>query len=447
MPERNADRIQLYAENPMYWQYRGKPVLLLGGSSEDNLFQVPDVEAELDRLAEAGGNYVRCTMSSRDEDDVWPFAKDEETGLYDLTRPEGEYWQKFQRFLDLTLDRDIILQIEVFDRFDYAREPWLDNPYNPVNNINYTAGESGLAEKYRLHPSKRENGFFRSVPALENNITLLPHQRTFVDKLLSLTLERPNVLYCISNETNESSEWGAYWCGYIRSAAAEKKVGVEVTEMWDVHDILHEMHEATWGHPELYSFCDISQGNHQPASKHWEGMLGFREMIAGSARPRPLNTVKIYGCNSYRYGTTRDAQERFWRNIFAGLAGTRFHRPPAGIGSSDRAMANIRSMRMITDEMDIPACLPRPDLLGNASYNEAYCFANPPRQYGVFFPDGGDVMLDVSAAGGREMTVRWLDILESRWVTSQSFVPEQSTMRLATPTDSGYWAALVTSEM
>ncbi len=37
--ERDADRIQLYPKNPFYWQYRGKPVLLLGGSSSDCLFQ------------------------------------------------------------------------------------------------------------------------------------------------------------------------------------------------------------------------------------------------------------------------------------------------------------------------------------------------------------------------------------------------------------------------
>ena len=38
---RNADRIRPYAKNPRYWQYNGKPVMLLGGSNDDNLFQWP----------------------------------------------------------------------------------------------------------------------------------------------------------------------------------------------------------------------------------------------------------------------------------------------------------------------------------------------------------------------------------------------------------------------
>jgi len=35
----NADRIQPHVKNPYFWQYAGRPVLLLGGSDDDNLFQ------------------------------------------------------------------------------------------------------------------------------------------------------------------------------------------------------------------------------------------------------------------------------------------------------------------------------------------------------------------------------------------------------------------------
>ena len=110
----DADRIQPCNENqnenkqanPSYWQYRGRPLLLLGGSVEDNLFQIPDIEQHLDLLASVGGNYVRCTMSSRDPCNVWPFEKDPATGLYDLNKPGAEYWRRFARFLDLTAARE-----------------------------------------------------------------------------------------------------------------------------------------------------------------------------------------------------------------------------------------------------------------------------------------------------------------------------------------------------
>jgi hypothetical protein len=61
----NADRIQPYVKNPFYWQYKGAPVLLLGGSVEDNLFQIADIEDQLDLLHSLGGNYVQPRRGRR----------------------------------------------------------------------------------------------------------------------------------------------------------------------------------------------------------------------------------------------------------------------------------------------------------------------------------------------------------------------------------------------
>ena len=440
----NTDRIQPYAQNPFYWQYKGQPVLLIGGSVEDNLFQIPDLEAHLDLLASCGGNYVRCTMSSRDPGDVWPFERDPATGLYDLTRPGEAYWQRFSHFLELAAERDIIAQFEMWDRFDFAREPWQDNPYNPRNNVNYTAEASGLKEVITTHPGRRESAFFHTVPALENNQVVLPYQIQQVEQMLSISLNHGNTLYCMDNETNESPEWGKYWALLIQAKAAEAGVLVQCTEMWDAHNLLDGEHAATFDHPELYSFVDVSQNNHSPADKHWSNPQEIRRRLVDSGHIRPMNSVKIYGANSGAYGSTRDAQERFWRNIFGGLASSRFHRPASGLGLNGIAQAHIRSTRMFTDVLDIVACVPRNDLLHNRSWNEAYCTANPGAQYGVFFPDGGNVQLDVSAAGGRSLTLRWLDIRQSRWSGAKTVSADaQGLLKLVTPTEEGYWAALV----
>jgi len=39
---------------PSYWQFEGKPILLLGGSVEDNLFQIADLQEHLDLLSAVG---------------------------------------------------------------------------------------------------------------------------------------------------------------------------------------------------------------------------------------------------------------------------------------------------------------------------------------------------------------------------------------------------------
>ena len=46
----SGGRIRPWPEDPRYWEYGGKPVLLLGGSKDDNIFQLPDLREHLDDL-------------------------------------------------------------------------------------------------------------------------------------------------------------------------------------------------------------------------------------------------------------------------------------------------------------------------------------------------------------------------------------------------------------
>jgi len=431
----NDNRIQIYKDNPRYWQYKGKPVLLLGGSVEDNLFQIPDIEAHLDLLRSVGGNYVRCTMSCRDEGDVWPFAKVGE--FYDLEQWNEEFWRRFSTFLELTAERNIVVQIEIWATFDYYRDNWELNPFNPKNNRNYTVEETGLPEVVDSHPVETKNNFFWSVPDENDQQTVLRYQRKFMDEILSCSLKFGHVLYCMDNETSVTPAWGAYWATYIREKAAEAGVSVETTEMWDKWDLSHEQHRATFDHPETYSFCDISQNNHQKGETHWTNAQRIR---AALSPVRPLNSVKIYGADTGRFGDTRDGLERFWRNVFGGLAGARFHRPPSGLGLSEEAQAHIRSMRMLTDGLDIFTCEPGNDLLTNRKENGAYVTADPGRVYAVYFPDGGTVDLDLGDTPGR-LQVRWLDIGSSAW-TREEELEGGGTITLTAP-GAGYWGAIV----
>src|SRR3546814_16093353 len=82
--------IQAYSENPAYWQYKGKPVLLLGGTDDDNLFQRAQVAPHLDSLARIGGNYIRNTMSDSDPGNERAFLR-LASGKYDLNQWNPEY--------------------------------------------------------------------------------------------------------------------------------------------------------------------------------------------------------------------------------------------------------------------------------------------------------------------------------------------------------------------
>jgi hypothetical protein len=130
--EYEKNRIKPFTENPRYWQYEGEPVLLIGCTKEDNLFQIPDLKEHLDLLVSVGGNYIRNTMSSRDEGNVFPFAK--RGDKYDLTQWNEIYWGRFENMLTWTQERDIIVQLEVWAKWDMFSSGWEKSPWNPGMN-------------------------------------------------------------------------------------------------------------------------------------------------------------------------------------------------------------------------------------------------------------------------------------------------------------------------
>ena len=428
-------RISIYPRNPRYWQIDGRPTVLIGGSVEDNLFQIPNLREHLDLLQSVGGNYVRCTMSCRDEGDVWPFAKPDK--LYDLDRWNPEFWRRFAHFLELTSERGIVAQIELWATFDYYRENWDVNPFNPKNNLTYTAQEAGLPLTVNSHPVRTENNFFWSVPQERDQEIVLAYQERFVAEILRHSLPYGNVLYCIDNETSVTAAWGAYWSEFSKSEAAEAGVSVETTEMWDAHDLFHQQHKATLDHRETYSFADVSQNNHQIGQAHWDNA----QLIRRSIDPiRPLNNVKIYGADTGRYGNDVDAQQRFWRNLLGGMASARFHRPPAGLGLCPIVQANLRSARSLLDSMEIWRCEPRHDLLRGRSDNGAYCAAEPGKRYAVYFPTGQRAELDLSAVDGG-IRAMWLEVSSSAW-QRQEELGGGAWVDLIPPTES-QWVALI----
>ena len=436
------NRIQIYKENPRYWQYKGEPILLIGGSVEDNLFQIPNLREHLELLKSVGGNYVRSTMGWSDEGDMPPFKKVGDK--YDLNQWNEEFWTRFRNFTTWTHEMDIIVQIEVWATFTYYRDNWDVNPFNPKNNSNYTAEETGLPTVVKNHPVATGNNFFWSVPKERNQEIVLKYQEKFVDKLLSETLQYGHILYCMDNETAVTAAWGEYWATYIQEKASEAGRVVETTEMWDPWDLSDEKHKATFDHPETYSFCDISQNNHQKRQRHWDNAQKIRAQLSPI---RPINNIKIYGADSGRFGSTRDGLERFWRNVFGGFASARFHRPNSGVGLSEIAQAHLKSMRTITDEMDIFMCKPHNDLLSNREENEAYTTANPGKEYAVYFPKGGSVDLNLSAGKSTDtktVSIRWLNIRKSEW-KKQEEIPFSDSITLTAPTEA-HWAVLIQSK-
>ncbi len=419
-------------------------MVLLGGSVEDNLFQTSDLAAHLDLLKASGGNYIRNTLSSRDEGNVWMFQQRDD-GKYDLEHYNEEYYARLRHLLDLCLERDIMVQFELWDRFDYARNEWHGNPFRPINNINYTVASSGLKNEYPRHPGSNDNPFFRSIPKRDNNMVVLKYQQKHMNRLLATSFPYPNVLYCMDNETGANPDWGAYWSQYVKDKAKFMGVIVQTTEMWDDWNLRGAQHRNTLDHPEIYSFVDTSQNNQKKGQVHWDNLQWVRDYLKKS--PRPINHVKCYGADTGRFGDARDGVERFWRSLVGGAASIRFHRPTSGQGLGERAQANIKSARMFSGAFDLTKGTPLQrnavvdKLLRDVGENEAYVNSGP-KTHAIYMPRGGEVRL-VSSYFGAKPVVRWLDIEHSAW--QESVVLKGADPTLKTPGE-GAWLALVTPE-
>jgi len=445
-PEEN---IRPYDNNPWYWQYQGNPVVLYGGTGNDNLFQWTGEKLieELDLLVALGGNYVRNTMSDRSAGDLFAFLETE-NGLYDLDRWNEEYWNRLKSLLIETESRGIIVQITLWDQFDILGDNWEKHPWNPENNINFQQGAI----------SNRDD-FYSTVS--DQNSEVLFYQKRFVEKIMSITLGFGHILYNINNESSEGSTWENFWAGYIHEKAIEQNMNVHVTSMhFDPSNSVR--HVLTY--PELYTFAEISQNNQDSRGgrgpAHWQNIIDWRTII-GSVGPMPMNNEKVYGSydgRNYSSGTGKEAEARFWRNIFAGAASSRFHRDEAhwGIGLQERAQVNIRAMSMFLDEFNLFKASPLNELLHSyVSMNtsmEAYCLADVGSQYAIYFPVGRySIELDPWVYSD-QLKVRWLDIDDGVWLEEEILDVtweggrlewgDRGRVRLTTPDNKPYVALL-----
>ena len=451
------DYIDIDPRSPWYWNYKGETLMLLGASWQDNLFNHPNgLEEHLDAIEAVGGNYLRNTMSHRNVGNVFAFSQNED-GLFDLNEFNEEYWQRLENFLEMTWQRDMIVQIEIWDPWDHYRDHqsfggWSRNPFNPANNVNYTVEESQMPSEIDYSPvgEPTEHPFFRTVPALNNNLPVLKYQTAFVDKILSISLKYPNVLYCIHNETGEFVEFGDYWAAHLQGKVREKGVPIHITDMRRDEDVRSHTHQHIYERNDLYTFIDISQNTAFPGlgQGHYDNILYVRERIA--ANPRPINHVKNYG--SFRHGE-EESVARMGRIIFAGGASARFHRPhpiedPAqmyeksefGLGMNPRAQQILKTLRMVTDELDMALTFPRNDLLNNREDNEAYLLMQPGQRYAVYFPQEGSIALDISAETGTWQK-QWINLDGAKWEEPNS-VEVASEILLSSP-EPGHWIVLL----
>ena len=282
-------RIQPWPQDARYWQYQGQPVLLLGGSKDDNLFQIPDLKEHLDEMAAVGANYIRNTMSDRQDKgfELYPF-KPLADGKYDLDQWNETYWQRFENMLRWTSERGIIVQIEVWDRFDYSTATTGSRIRTTPRTTSTTPTSSrALPSTTRITRAATSSPSSSPRPSSGTTRSCCRTSSGSSTSCSPTRCKHDHVLYCMDNETSGEEAWGAYWAEYIRQRAKEAGTQVCVTEMWDAWDLKSERAPAHAGSSRNgTTSADVSQNNQKKGQEHWDNFQWVRNHIAEHNRGR-----------------------------------------------------------------------------------------------------------------------------------------------------------------
>lgn len=455
-----ADGIEI---SDRYWSYQGQKVLLIGGWNHGhNPFLDHDtmdadgvsgvsteeqITAAMDEMVDAGGNLLRCVLDPGVGAGIQGFDFCAKSGeLYDLRRMAGPYWTRLDFFLSQAQARAIIVQIEIWDRFDWyngGHKGWPASPFNPKNNINYTTATSGLLESYEGKGDRTGNPFGWGTPGQTTYVNadkqrkaqydlVRSYQERFIDKLLSVTFAYDNVLYSANNEVrHQEPAWGRYWMRYIRGKAASQGKTVLCTDMfWDLLDLPGpSMFDYLMANADFYDYFDVSQVSAQRnkrsdsarevGQKHWT-MVSHAAAEARTVH-RLLHMNKIYGSRDRDggwMGSADNAVGEFWRGLIAGVAAVRFHRPDSGIGLSTKSKNCMRATRLIESKVKFWEVNPRQDLLSECGQDEAYVAAQPGEKYVLYFTEDGNdgsVLLNLKPYRGTSFTVYWVNIETGHW--------------------------------
>lgn len=354
---RNVKPITPFQENPFYFSWKGKPVFLLGAanfhswtpiSRPDNV----DIKKQMDRLADAIDEinsphvlgFVRCLpydpanhMHDGNVPTVlqpWQKLAD---GRYDLSRINPSWKERLHQYLKLALEQNIIVSLEVWDDWSVTRGPggqydpgpegaWNAHPFNPKNNVNYD--DAVLPDT----TSACGAPFYSTIPSDENNQTVLKLQQNYVNQLMTIADDYPNVIINISNESRANLKWSQYWATYIRKKLPEEYMigDMPSTNRRDGGgQCQHRFSPLTLSLDPHYDYVDISQGvsGHEfntitgQVIKGARRILSYRQKMQIQGQVKPLVVSKDY---------TRDEKGGrmvLWSRFIGGAASARFHRP------------------------------------------------------------------------------------------------------------------------
>jgi len=281
----SSQPVHLNPVNPHYFEYKGKPVILI--TSAEHYGALINLDFDYIRyfnaLNEQGmnssrvfsGSYIeresdiswmlyRNTLAPRPNRLIVPWARSSDPGYsgggnkFDLNNWDDNYFRRLKDLIAQAKVRGIFIELTLFGN-QYKDSIWANSPLYPLNNIQ-GAGPSGLKS-------------FLVFQTL-NNRQLLSYQESLVRKIVTELNSFDNVYYEISNEPYND---------VLDSAAVD---------LWNYHMVkLIKETESKLPNKHLIATCfsiinnrDVSIANfhyvHVPKMQSFEWLLSLNKVIS-----------------------------------------------------------------------------------------------------------------------------------------------------------------------
>lgn len=408
-----AGPLRVSPDNPRYFvDVNGQIVYLTGSHTWQNLIDhgqtnpppVFDNTAYLDFLEAHNHNFFRLWSWEQTKYAVWDpspnftFAQSpfQRTGIgtandglpkFDLDKFDQTYFDRMRQRIQAARDRGIYVSVMLFNGWSpiYPKgnssyqNSWVAHPFNAANNINGIDGDlNGDNNGVETHEWHKTN------PAWDKMFLV---QQSYVRKVIDTVNDLDNVLFEISNESNNTSAtWQYYMIDYVKSYEATKPfqhpVGMTV-EYPDGNNSVLFNSPADWISPNGSLNPPVANGSKVilADTDHLCGICGNRQWVWKSFM-QGENPIFMDGNDGADYGwNPGDAQ---WDSLRSNLGYT---------------LAYAR-------RINLAAMNPRADLCSTG-----YCLANPVSpgaEYLVYQPNSGSFSVNLSATSG-SLLVEWFN--------------------------------------
>ena len=428
-----AAPLRLHPDNPHYFEFRGKPaVLITSGEHYGAVMNLDfDFREYLDELARHGFDHTRLfsgtyrevagtfniignTLAPAPGRYVCPWARSNQSGSidggskFDLTRWDTNYFSRLKSFVREADRHGIVVEINLFCAM-YSDDLWKASPMNAANNVN-NIGNVGRGEVYAL----KEKALTDAQLAVTRRIA---------QELNSFD----NIYYEVCNEPYERGGLHPDWQNRIVDAIVEAEAGLRNKHLISINQphgpvqkpnpavSIHNFHAAK---PEFVT-----------TNYHLNKVIGDNE-TGGSARDDA----------TYR--------KEGWQFIFAGGAlfshldfsfatthprGTFLdHNAPGG--GSPALRKQLAILKRFIESFNFVRMRPNPSVIkaGIPGKGHAFALVEPGVAYAIYLSGRGPVELTIELPKGTYRTA-WLRPTDGTAQNSETFKHEGGLKKLPSP--------------